>query len=209
MKTEHTEAHTEANESTNENAIALRVMVQMRGGSVEGDLLDAAARVAGYGDKYTMALAAVMPAGGGSEKKKAKAAVAAASVDAAYPMEEVNEALECEYSASIESGGDGWVGGPKWYQAVPTFTASGANPGGKLSKDAFYAAIGRMVAEGKVRVRTQKEERAIYGRMTQVNAKYYRPSEEAEKRIRELEEVAAKARERIAKERSQREGGAQ
>lgn len=208
MRTEHTEAHTEANESTNENAIALRVMVQMRGGSVEGDLLDAAARVAGYGDKYTMALAAVMPAGGGGKKKKAKAAVAAASVDAAYPMEEVNEALECEYSASIESGGDGWVGGPKWYQAVPTFTASGANPGGKLSKVAFYAAIERMVAEGKVRVRTQKEERAIYGRVTQVNAKYYRPSEEAEKRIRELEEVAEKARERIAKERGKQGGAA-
>ena len=204
METVHTKAHTQADEGTNRNAIALQVMVQMRGGAVDGDLLDAAARIAGYADKYMMALAAVMPAGGG-EKKVTKAATAA--VDAAYPMDEVMEALECEYSTSIEEGGDGWVGGPKWYQALPSYPASESNPGGRLSKGAFYAAIERMVGDGAVRVRTQKEERAIYGRVTQVNAKYYRPSEEAEKRLREQEEIAAKARERIARERAQKQGG--
>lgn len=200
MKTEHVEA----DDGTNENAIALRVMVQMRGGLVEGDLLDAAARVAGVADRYVMALMFLDATGRGkgmSEVSRAKRAMAA-PVDAAYPMEEVNEALECEHNASVEDGGDGWVSGPKWYQALPTFSASGTNPGGKLSKVAFYAAIERMAAEGKVRVRTQKEERTIYGRVTQVNAKYYRPSEEAEKRIREQEEIAAKARERIAKGRA-------
>lgn len=146
-------------ETINERAVALRVLLGTRGVSDTKDPIGDGARLLGYVDESDMVFTLLTRTGA---RKRERGNTGGKEVETEADRNQPDDEFLVALEAACENEPEG-VRAPDWRKMME----------GLVTTAGFYARVERLVAAGLVLVRKEKRETKLYGKMRVANVSLY------------------------------------